>query len=257
MAIPDIGGTINILPFLQRKFPYTSTENYDYKRDPKRKTKFIRWFYISLFIAILYVLGFPILYTAIISKIISALYIALIPKAATYYPPTWLMYAITGFPLATATLIWLYEWTIKLFLQSDYQEFEDFYNDRLKYDNKKAGVWVAKILLVITVITIPFLFTTKVVVYEDHIVLNKFYEITSKSYKYEQLENITHHDKCTNRAGVIKQCDRYTFCFADGYNFVLGFYNDNNDVMLTMVNDVASKTGKSILNFGTYNRYKK
>ncbi|MBW7913125.1 MAG: hypothetical protein H3C54_05355 [Taibaiella sp.] len=234
------------LIYFKRKFPYNSVKHYDYKKDDKRRRRFSVISTFSIIAAILYLFGLPVFYTAVLSVFIPAIYEMLLPAGAMYYPPEWLMYLLICIPLTIGTLIWVHEWTFKLFLQNDYEEFEDFYNDRQGYNNKKAGVRLAKIGLVFTLLFLPFIVGSRVIVYNDSITLKQFYQIKARNYKFEDIAQINLYSQYQNRKGEITESNHYVLQFTDGFEFYVGYYLNDDSVIQSFTRDLSKRSGRPI-----------
>lgn len=237
--------------FFKRKYPYYSTKKYPYKSDSKRERKFKVVSNLSLIVLFIYMFGFPVFYTAILSKIVPAVYQVFTPATATYYPPEWLMYMVTAIPLTIGTLIWLYEGTLKLFLQSDYEEYQDYYSSKLGYDNTRAGILLAKIGLICTLITLPFVLGSRVILYEDRINIKVFYDLSAHTYKYEDVEQITLYDHYENKNGLVQECDNYIVNFSDGYTFSIGAYVNAKQEIIDLADAIVARSHKPVTNLGT------
>lgn len=236
--------------FLAQKFPYTSSKNYAYKNDPKKIKKFKLWSILSILIALLYLFATPVFYTALISKAVALIYRTFTPEDATYYPSEWLMYFLIAIPLSFATLMWLHRNTLQLFLQDEYEEFEDYYNTQQMYDNNKAGKFFTIFGLILTLISIPFVLSSRVIVYSDYLTVKQFYDITAHSCKYSELQKIAMYEGYQDKAGVIHKSDFYKINFQDGYTFAIGTYVNDTAEIVKIVNDISTKGNVPIENLG-------
>lgn len=234
--------------YFQKKFPYHSTKDHLYKKDDKRRRRFSILSKISVITVLIYLFVLPVFYGAILSELTAVFYRSVIPANAVFYPPDWLMYIITGLLLMLSTIIWLHEWTFRIFLQNDYEEFEDYYNSRQEYDNKKAGIALAKIGLVCTLISLPFILGSRVVLYKDNITVKLFYNPTAHEYSYNDIDDIVLYEHHQNRKGAIRPGKHYVVKFRDGYEFYIGHYASDKEEMKNIANVISARAGKPIVN---------
>ncbi len=236
----------SVLNYLQKKFPYTSTKDYPYKHDKKLKKKFSRASLLAIFVVLIYLFVWPPFYAAIFYVFTTAFYEVSLSTTEIYYAPHWLIYSVAGLFFTISTLIWLYEWTFMLYFQSDYEQFSDFYDNQQMYDNKKAGVWLAKIGFVLTLIVAPFTFTSKVILYNDGVTINQFVDVCSHTYPFSEVSHIVYYDKHENKNGVINDYQNYVYSFSDGYKFSAGFYFSDVSLSKKFSEELSKRSGKAI-----------
>lgn len=245
-----------ITSYLRRKYPYYPSKNYLYKEDPIRVKQLKKTGLLFTIAVLAYLFILPVFYAALISKIVETVYVAFLPEHATYYPLDWVTYFVSSIPLAFGTFFVWSEWTFKLFLQSDYPEFEDYYSCTQRMDNRKVGMIFTKIGLVCTLITFPFILGSRVVTYEHQITIRDFYGISEHRYSYDKVEQIKYYDRIENRSGAIQPRDDYQIHFSDGYIFFAGAYMSDKKKSKNLVDSIAQYSGKTIVNSGI-NYYKK
>lgn len=232
------------LAFFKRKFPYYAYVKQPYRKDEKKMRKYNRISNTAVWCVMFYFFTFPLLFAAIISVFASAVHTILAPKGAVYYESSVAMYLTTGFPLTLGTLVWLYEWMYRLFLQSDYPEYADFYNDKQGYDNHKAGVYIGRPFLVIALLTLPFSFGAKLITSDSEIIVKEFTDINSKKYAYSDVKEIVHYIDTTGKKALLSDNSHYRVVLADA-TFINPMNYKNHE---SFINTVSAKSGKPIVN---------
>lgn len=159
-----------------------------------------------------------------------------------FYPATWASFAIPGIFLNIATFIWIVEAAQRALLQSDYDVFEDFCNDKQKYDNHKAGIWFGKFGWALLIISLPFVFGQRLILAKNTMTVKAIHYLQEKSYSFSDISGIVRYKNMKAPNGDIVPNDHYQIFFSDGNHFNPAFYFDGSKQAMPFVSELSNKT---------------
>lgn len=243
--LSNIGASVS-LSYFRKKFPYHKKGNLYYMLDGHKVKKYKLLSIVAIVCAMTYFFCMPLLFTAVLFKFFVALHTVTTPAGIIYYEPAWITYIIPGTLLGWGLLIWVYEWTVKLFLQADYDEFEDFYNQHQGYDNHKAGVYFCRPFLILALVTLPFFVLSRFDVGDKEFTARRFYEMGSGKHSYADIAQITHYENSEVRNGNIRINKHYIILFKDGQELNTNIYFENANGSQAFIDKVSEKSGVKI-----------
>lgn len=182
------------------------------------------WYPLTITIMLVFLCGLPVAYGYIIYWLYFGLHQVGSSSNEIFYPLTWMAFAINGFFLMLATLQYTIEAVQRLFMRHWYKPFSDFYDYRQGYNNRQAGLFVAKYAIILFMLSLPFTFTSHVTLKKDTVSINKFYQLLSDEYRYTEIKAITRYEKIQNRDGQLHNGPYYLVSFTDNDEFAPSFY---------------------------------
>lgn len=243
-GLSDIASS-SALAYFSKKFPYKKKVDDHYRRDERKVKKYKRLSILAIVCALVYLLCFPFLFAALLYKVVIAIHVLTISNAV-YYEPGWIMFIIPGAFLGWGLLVWLYEATFKLILQSDYEEFEDFYNKKQGYDNHRAGLFFCRPFLLLAVIALIFTALSKVTLNNSGVAIRRFYDVSTSYYPYADVARIIKYHNSESRDGQVHPNEHYVLSFKDGLNVNMNVYFSNAEETEPFIKALIVKSGKNI-----------
>lgn len=239
--------------YLKKKFPWTPRANYSLEQARSIKKKYRSWIFFTYVIVFLCFILLPFFYGALCYYIYIFIYKAFIISGNVgFYPAEWYVFTITGLALMAGTINWWVKKIQQLFLASDYEEFEDYYNTRQQYDNNKMGVFLGKIFCIIALATLPFTFSTRVITNDESVSYRFFTDVSAKTYLYKTIEHINYYTVIVDTKGNVSNDSVYEIVFNDGTIFYPGKNLGPVDKVQPFIDDVIRHSGLAVDTAGAF-----
>lgn len=232
------------LNYFIRKFPYQSEKNYAELQLLDKKYKNWKVAYISIALTLFFIL--PIAYSFVLHPVVVFLHKLFLAKDQEYFAPSIYTIGIVAALWSMATLIFVAEYIIRLLLKFNADDFFDYYNNCQQYDNRKAGIWFAKIFFLLSLPLFPFVLNAKVITGEKSFIIKTVTNFSERIYNYNQVKAIYYYQSLQDKTGQINPTETMTFYFTDGDTFDPGFYFNDIHPSMVFAKHLSEKSGVKI-----------
>lgn len=176
--------------YLKKKFPYSSLLSETPGQWEATRRRFMPWYVLTMILVIVLMPVLTIASAWLLYHLYFAMAKAFVAPHDLFLPVFWPVFSIPGIFMMCIVIGYPIEWIQKVLLGNHFRAFEDYYNAKQGYDNKKAMVWFMRVC------TYPFIFllipivTSGIVARSDHFTVKHIYELYPRSYRYADVAEV-------------------------------------------------------------------
>jgi hypothetical protein len=232
--------------YFQWKFPVDRVVTYT----PEQWQRAERWHrlrnIVTVVVVMIYLLAAPVGFAWLLQYPYQLLYKLIARSGEVFFPVEWLFHVLPGFCLMLCTISLFLNAFQRITIGQDYEVFAYYYDLKQGYDNRKAGAWIQKLMVLPLILALLYTFSTHIIVKDDGISYKGLDRILPDKFLYSDIISIRYVVAMESEDRHIQEAGIYSIIIP-GDDLRTGFYfGEDKDGAARFINMVVDRSGKTI-----------